>query len=76
MWIRLWISIFRNGSTGGTDIITMVLRKKYSNLDIGTLSFALNCNNSIYWSFNIWTTKALYTLISMFVQSIVLDKSY
>ena len=43
MWNWLRISIFRNGSTGGTDIITMVLRKKYSNLDIGTLIFTLNC---------------------------------
>ena len=33
----------RNGSTGGTDIITMVLRKKYSNFEIGKLSFGINC---------------------------------
>ena len=33
---------YRNGSTGGTDIITMVIRKKYSNFDIGQVGFAFN----------------------------------
>lgn len=64
----------RNGSTGGTDIITMVLRKKYSNLDIGTLSFSLNCVIVFIGALIFGLPKALYTLISMFVQSIVVDK--
>ncbi|MBM7835483.1 YitT family protein, partial [Clostridium sardiniense] len=33
----------RNGSTGGTDIITMLIRKKYSSFEIGKLGFILNC---------------------------------
>ncbi|MDU5109194.1 MAG: YitT family protein [Clostridium sp.] len=64
----------RNGSTGGTDIITMVLRKKYSNLDIGSLSFSLNCVIVFIGALIFGLPKALYTLISMFVQSIVVDK--
>ena len=64
----------RNGSTGGTDIITMVLRKKYSDLDIGTLSFTLNCVIVFIGALIFGLPKALYTLISMFVQSIVVDK--
>lgn len=64
----------RNGSTGGVDIITMVLRKKYSNLDIGTLSFSLNCIIVFIGALIFGLPKALYTLISMFVQSVVVDK--
>ena len=37
------IVFLRNGSTGGTDIITMLIRKKYSNFEIGKLGFAINC---------------------------------
>ena len=32
----------RNGSTGGTDIITMVIRKKHPNFEIGTVNFYFN----------------------------------
>lgn len=64
----------RNGSTGGTDIITMVLRKKYPNFKIGKLSFSLNCIIVLMGALIFGLTKALYTLISMFIQSIVVDK--
>ena len=33
----------RNGSTGGTDIITMLIRQKHSNFKIGSVGFSLNC---------------------------------
>ncbi|MGG7059433.1 YitT family protein [Clostridium nigeriense] len=64
----------RNGSTGGTDIITMVVRKKYSNFEIGKLSFGLNCIIVFIGALIFGLPKALYTLISMFVQGIVVDK--
>ena len=64
----------RNGSTGGTDIITMVLRKKYSNFEIGKLSFGLNCIIVFIGALIFGLPKALYTLISMFVQGVVVDK--
>lgn len=64
----------RNGSTGGTDIITMVLRKKYSNLEIGKVSFALNLVIVFIGALIFGVPKALYTLISMFVQGTVIDK--
>ena len=54
----------RNGSAGGTDIITMLIRKKYSNFNIGAVNFAI--------IFGI--PRALYTLISMFIQGLVLDQ--
>lgn len=64
----------RNGSTGGTDIIAMVLRKKYSNFEIGKLSFGLNCVIVFIGALIFGLPRALYTLISMFVQGIVVDK--
>lgn len=64
----------RNGSTGGTDIITMLIRKKYSNFNIGTLSFSLNLLIIILGAFIFGLPQALYTLISLFIQSIVLDR--
>lgn len=64
----------RNASTGGTDIITMVLRKKYSNFEIGKLSFGLNCVIVFIGALIFGLPKALYTLISMFVQGSLVDK--
>ncbi|MBN1050684.1 MULTISPECIES: YitT family protein [unclassified Clostridium] len=64
----------RHGSTGGTDVITMLIRKKYSNFNIGSLGFALNCIIIIIGAIIFGLPQALYTLISLFTQSIVLDK--
>lgn len=64
----------RNGSTGGTDIVTMVLRKKYSNFEIGKLSFGLNCIIVFIGALIFGLPRALYTLISMFAQGIVVDR--
>ena len=64
----------RRGSTGGTDIITMLIRKKYSNFNIGSLGFSLNLIIVIIGAIIFGIPQALYTLISLFIQSIVLDK--
>ena len=64
----------RNGSTGGTDIIAMVIRKKYSNFEIGKLSFAINCVIVFISALIFGLPKALYTLISMFIQVTLIDK--
>lgn len=64
----------RNGSTGGTDIITMLIRKKYSNFNIGSLGFCLNLLIIIIGAFIFGLPQALYTLISLFIQSLVLDQ--
>ena len=64
----------RNGSTGGTDIITMLIRKKYSNFNIGGLGFALNMIIIIVGAFFFGISKALFTLISIFIQGYVLDR--
>jgi uncharacterized membrane-anchored protein YitT (DUF2179 family) len=62
-----------NGSTGGFDIITMLIKRKYSNLNIGKISFGINliivCFGAIVFGLPI----ALYTLTAMYVTSIVVD---
>ena len=64
----------RNGSTGGTDIINMIIRQKYSNFNIGTLGFAINIVIVCISAFIFGVPRALYTLISMFIQGFILDK--
>lgn len=68
------IVFLRNGSTGGTDIITMLIRKKYSNFEIGKLGFALNLLIIVVGAIIFGIPKALYTLVSIFIQGVVLDK--
>lgn len=68
------IVFLRNGSTGGTDIIAMVLRKKYSNFEIGKLSFSINLIIILIGAIIFGLPKALYTLISIFIQGFVIDK--
>lgn len=64
----------RSGSTGGTDIITMLIRKKYSNFNIGSLGFSLNLIIVTIGAIIFGIPQALYTLISLFIQAVVLDK--
>ncbi|MBL4933875.1 MULTISPECIES: YitT family protein [Clostridium] len=68
------IVFLRNGSTGGTDIITMLIRKKYSNFDIGTVGFTINVLVVILGAIFFGLPRALYTLISIYLQNIILDK--
>lgn len=64
----------RNGSTGGTDIITMLIRKKHSNFNIGSLSFSTNIIIILIGAYIFGLPQALYTFISLFIQNVVLDK--
>ncbi|ABG85759.1 YitT family protein [Clostridium perfringens] len=64
----------KGGSTGGTDIVTMVIRKKYSNFNIGSLSFILNMCIVGIGAIFFGLETALYTLISIFVQTVLVDK--
>lgn len=68
------IVFLRNGSTGGMDIITMLIRKKYSNFNIGSLGLCLNSIIVIIGAIFLGVPKALYTLISILIQGIVLNK--
>ena len=64
----------RNGSTGGTDIITMLIRQKHSNFKIGSVGFSLNCAIVILGALIFGLPRALYTLISIFTHGLVLDQ--
>lgn len=61
------------GSTGGFDIITMIIRKKHSNLNIGTISFGINLIIVSIGAFIFGLPNALYTLIAMYITSFVMD---
>lgn len=64
----------RSGSTGGTDIIAMAIKKKYSNFNIGSLGLILNLIIVSVGSLIFGLPVALYTLISMTMQSILINK--
>ncbi len=62
-----------NGSTGGTDIISMILKKKYPNFNIGKINFSINLIIVTLSSFLYGLPSALYTLIAMYISGFVLD---
>lgn len=64
----------RNGSTGGMDIVTMLVRKNFNNFDIGKLGFSLNMIIVVIGAIFFGLPRALYTVISIYIQSIILDK--
>lgn len=72
--VGMGLVFYRNGSTGGIDIITMVIRKKYSNFEIGKLNFVFNLIIVAIAAIIFGLPQALYTLISMFIQGTILDK--
>lgn len=72
--IGMGLVFYRNGSTGGIDIITMVIRKKYSNFEIGKLNFGFNLVIVAVAALIFGLPQALYTLISMFIQGTLLDR--
>ena len=63
----------RSASTGGIDIITMIIRQKYSNFNIGSVGLFLNSIILIISAFLFGIPKALYTLISILIQGYFID---
>ncbi len=67
-------NIFKfHGSMGGTDIISMIFRKR-SNINIGKLSFIINIVIVSIGSVFFGIEKGLYTLIAMYISSSVIDQ--
>lgn len=67
-------NIFKfHGSLGGTDIISMILRKK-ANFNLGKMSFGINLVIVAVGSRYFGVEKGLYTLITMYITSIVVDQ--
>lgn len=67
--------IFRMGATtGGTDIIVKILRKKFRHIRTGIISFSIDfvivmCSAFVFWNFEL----TCYTVISIVVFSAVFD---
>ncbi len=62
----------RNASTGGIDILVMLLRKNFTG-DIGKISLILNIIIIAISAFFLGLPKALYTLTSIYIQGLLLD---
>lgn len=60
------------GTTGGTDVLGNILKNK-KNISIGTFSFAFNIILLIIYSFFTPLNTVLYTTISMFIGSKIVD---
>lgn len=73
MGIGFGLVFTHNGSTGGLDIISMLIKKKYSNFNIGKISFSVNLIIVTIGAVVFGIPTALYTLIAMYLSSIVLD---
>ena len=66
--------VFRmNGSTGGFDILGAIVKKFYS-MNMGSTIFAFNCCIVGVAGFLFGIQPALFTLICMYVNSLVTDK--
>lgn len=72
--IGVGIALKNKGSMGGTDIIAVATKKKLG-INISTLSFGINIFVVILGSLLSSVQTALYTLISMYVSSKMLDKT-
>lgn len=66
--------VFRNrGSMGGSDIIAVIV-KKYRSVNIGTVMFLINVIIIVIASVLFGIKPAMFTLVSMYVASSVIDK--
>ena len=71
--IGIGIVFSNEGSTGGMDIIAMYVKKEYG-IEIGIVSFIINflivAAGSVLFDFKV----GLYTLIAMYITSVVMEK--
>lgn len=74
MGIGSGIVFSNHGSTGGLDIISVIVKKKYENFNIGSISFSVNIVIVSIGAVFFGLSTALYTLVSMYIGSYVMDK--
>lgn len=66
--------VFRNrGSMGGSDIIAVIV-KKHTSINIGSVIFGINIVIICIASFLFGVKLAMFTLVSMYISSAVLDR--
>lgn len=72
--IGVGLSFSNQGSTGGLDIVSSVIKKNHENFDIGKISFSFNVLIVIAGFFIFDIKIALYTLVSMYLTATMIDK--
>ncbi|MFA9398274.1 MAG: YitT family protein [Clostridiaceae bacterium] len=72
--IGMGIVFSNHGSTGGFDIISSLIRKKYNNFEIGKIIFFFNLFIVSLSAILFSLTTALYTLVSMYITAVFIDK--
>lgn len=72
--IGLGVIFSNHGSSGGLDIISALIKKKYENFEIGTITFVVNFLIVGIGATIFGLTSALYTLVSMYITSYLMDK--
>ena len=72
--IGLGIVFSNHGSTGGLDIVSALIKLKREDFNIGTISFAFNLIIVAVGAVFFGLAVALYTLVSMYMTSFVMDK--
>jgi uncharacterized membrane-anchored protein YitT (DUF2179 family) len=72
MGIGVGLILKCGASTGGTDIVAMIMKKK-KNMSVGTVSFAFNLIVLAISAFYFNLSITLYTAVSMYVTGKVID---
>ncbi|AAO35897.1 YitT family protein [Clostridium tetani] len=72
--VGVGLSFSNQGSTGGLDIISSVIKKNHENFDIGKISFGFNFLIVLAGAFIFDIKIALYTLVSMYLTATMIDK--
>ena len=72
--IAMGIIFSNHGSLAGADIISVIMRKKY-DYDVGKINLVINLVIISIGSAFFGLEKGLYTLISMYIVSYVIDKA-
>lgn len=75
MGAGLGIIYLRGGSSGGTDITSRLLQKKYPHMKMGMLTLITNCIIVGFGAFVFSSLEAvLYAIVLIFIQSQLIDK--
>ncbi len=72
--LGIGLTYANHGSMGRINIITMLVKKKHDNFDVGQLGFIFNCIIVCIGILSSGILTGLYTLISMYITSFVTDK--
>lgn len=72
--VGIGIAFSNHGSMGGINIITMLVKKKYDNFHVGQIGFVANLAIVFVGVLLHGLPIALYTLLAMYITSMVTDK--